>query len=406
MIFDNTEKAVEKTFACALGQRALYFWLAIRLSLYSMLFVVPAFAYMIWRSGYSTTNLGVVINFLLMIIDDIRSCMTSLADMENNFVSFDRCNQYLRIPPEDGYKYFQEVENFLKKNHSSKLQLNKIEQKIDQKSETIKLNGRVDNLETPLLDQVRYSNIRETPGKQGIGLTLRNVKVKYSSELPNVLKGININIEPGEKIGIIGRTGAGKTSFVNLFIKFFDEYEGSIKLNGSELKSIYLESLRDNVTFISQDSYFFEGSLRENLDPKGIKSDGEIEELLTEAEIMDKVNTLGGLDWELKENGSDMSFGEKQIFCFIRAIINTNGLIIMDEATSNLDIKSEDILEKLKDKYMKDSTLLIIAHRLNTIHSCDKVLILEKGKVQRFVSRTQLSNTELDYFKNYLKMFD
>ena len=404
MIFDNTEAAVEKTFSCSLSQRALYFWLAIRLSLYSMLFVVPAFAYMIWRSGYQTTNLGVVINFLLMIIDDIRSFMTTMADMENNFVAFDRCNQYLSIPPEEGYKYFEGVEKFLQNNHSSKLVLNKIEKKIDQKKAK---NVEIDDvLEAPLLERTKYTNIREEPGQQGISLSLKGVKVRYMSNLPFVLRGIDLEIEAGEKIGIIGRTGAGKTSFVNLFVHFFDEYKGSIKLNGTELNDIYLESLRNNVTFISQDSYFFEGTLRENLDPKGLKSDEEIEELLGEAEILDKVTTLGGLEWVIKENGGEMSFGEKQIFCFIRAIINIQGLIIMDEATSNLDIKSEDILEKLKEKYMKQATVLIIAHRLNTIHSCDKVLILEKGKVQRFVSRKQLSNTELDYFKNYLKMFD
>ena len=402
LIFNNTEEAVEKTFSCSLGQRALYFWLVIRLSLYSMLFVIPAFAYMIWRSGYSTTNLGVVINFLLMIIDDIRSFMTSMADMENNFVAFDRCNQYLSIPPEDGYKYFEELEKFLKANHSSKLEIKKIEHKANKKQEKKSSNS----LEMPLIDKETYTHLPEIPGQKGISLSLQGVKVKYMSNLPFVLRGIDIEIEAGEKIGIIGRTGAGKTSFVNLFVHFFDEYKGSIKLNGTELNSIYLESLRSNVTFISQDSYFFEGSLRENLDPKGVKSDKEIEELLQEAEIFDKVSTLGGLDWKLKSSGGEMSFGEKQIFCFIRAIINTKGLIIMDEATSNLDIKSEDILEKLKEKYMKDATVLIIAHRLNTIHSCDKVLILEKGKVQRFVSRKELSNTELDYFKNYLKMFD
>ena len=402
MIFDNTEKAVEKTFACSMGQRALYLWLAIRLSLYSMLFVVPAFAYMIWRSGYTTKNLGVIINFLLMIIDDIRSFMTSMADMENNFVSFDRCNQYLAIPPEEGYKYFDGIERFLLRNHSSKLQIRTIESAFESK----RPRASSDALDEPLLGEQRFTSIREVPGKRGIGLELEGVRVKYSPELPFVLRGIDLRIEPGEKIGIIGRTGAGKTSFVNLFVKFFDDYEGSIRLNGAELSGIYLESLRENVTFISQDSYFFEGSLRENLDPKQLKSDDEIEELLAEAEVLEKVLELGGLEWELKPSGGDMSFGEKQIFCFIRAIINTNGLIIMDEATSNLDIKSEDVLERLKEKYMKESTVLIIAHRLNTIHSCDKVLILEKGKVQKFVSRTELSNTELDYFKNYLKMFD
>ena len=401
LIFRNTEEAVEKTFACSLGQRSLYFWLAIRLSLYSFLFVVPAFAYMIWRSGYSTLNLGVVINFLLMIIDDIRSFMTSMADMENNFVSFDRCNQYLAIPPEDGYKYFDAIEGFLTKNHSSKLEIKKIESKAE-KTEAIEK----DSLSTPLLDKPRHTNLKQQIGQKGIDLQLSNVKVKYSKDLPYVLKGIDLHIQPGEKVGIIGRTGAGKTSFVNLFVRFFDEYEGSIKLNDSELRQLYLESLRNNVTLISQDSYFFEGSLRENLDPKGVKTDEEIEDLLREAEIFDKVATLGGLDWKLKDGGKEMSFGEKQIYCFVRAIINTRGLIIMDEATSNLDVKSEDVLEKLKDKYMRDATVLIIAHRLNTIHSCDKVLILEKGKVQRFVDRTQLSTSELDYFKNYLKMFD
>ena len=237
-------------------------------------------------------------------------------------------------------------------------------------------------------------------------IELKDVKVKYSPELPNVLKGISLNINPGEKIGIIGRTGAGKTSFVNLFIKFFDEYEGSIQLNGLELKNIYLDSLRTQVTFISQDSYFFEGTLRENIDPLNKYTDEDLLSLLEESEMIDKVRISGGLDWKLNSSGGDLSVGEKQIVCFLRAIINSQGLIVMDEATSNLDIKSEDILEKMKEKYMDKSTLLVIAHRLNTIHSCDKVLILEDGKVQQFVARNELSESELNYFKNYLQMFD
>ena len=109
---------------------------------------------------------------------------------------------------------------------------------------------------------------------------------------------------------------------------------------------------------------------------------------------------------EMTASGGQLSTGEKQICCFLRAIINSQDLIVMDEATSNLDIKSEDILENLKEKYMEDYTVLIIAHRLNTIHSCDKILILENGKVQKFVNKNELSETELEYFKNYLKMFD
>jgi ABC-type multidrug transport system fused ATPase/permease subunit len=368
-----------------------------------MFFVIPAFLYMIFAKGYHTKNLGVIINFLLLVIDDISKFMGTLSNIENGFVSFERCQRYLEVQPEDGYKYFKTIEETILNNNQKILNFDKIKEKIellDQK------NVIEDGLNQPLLDEKKYYSITQPKDQFGLDISMKNVKVKYSPELPYVLKGISLDIKPGEKIGIIGRTGAGKTSFVNLFIRFFDDYDGSILLNGRELKSIYLESLRSNVTFITQDSYFFEGSLRENLDPKGITTDERLIQLLQESEMFDKVNLSGGLDWELDGKGGDLSVGEKQIFCFLRAIINTNKLIIMDEATSNMDVKSEDILERLKEKYMTDSTLMIIAHRLNTIHSCDKVLILEDGKVQRFVSRTDLSETELEYFKNYLKMFD
>jgi ABC-type multidrug transport system fused ATPase/permease subunit len=359
---------------------------------------------MIFSAGYKTPNLGVIINFLLMIIDDIAYLMNTISNIENNFVSFQRCEKYLHVEAEHGYKYFETIENFILKKNSKKIDFAQLKEKLEKKNESVSV------LQEPLLDnseeEMILQNLPKIENQKGLHIDISNIKVKYAKNLPYVLDDVSLTIQPGEKIGIIGRTGAGKTSFVNMFMRFFDEYEGSIKLNGVELKNIYLESLRQNITFITQDSYFFNGSLKENIDPLDKYKDEEIIDLLKEAEVWDKVELLGGLEWQLTATGGQMSTGEKQIFCFLRAIINSQDLVIMDEATSNLDIKSEDILEKLKEKYMNQFTVLIIAHRLNTIHSCDKVLILEKGKVQEFTEKENLSKERLEYFENYLKMFD
>lgn len=366
-----------------------------------MLFVIPAFLYLILAKGYSTKNLGVVITFLLSVIDDISRFMNTVSNLENWMVSFDRCRNYLKIEPEEGYKHFAPIEETIYKTNKKRLEFKKIEKNLE--TEELSQN---DSLDEPLLEDTKFRILKTPSSQNGILIELNDVKVKYSPDLPYVLKGISLTIQPGEKVGIIGRTGAGKTSFVNLLVRFFDEYEGSIKLNNLELKRIYLESLRQQITFISQDSYFFEGTIRENLDPRGLFSDEKILDLLKEGEIFDKVMLNGGLDWVLNSKTGGLSVGEKQVLCFLRAIINTKGLIIMDEATSNLDVKSEDVLERLKEKYMDQATLLVIAHRLNTIHSCDKVLILESGEVQQFVAKKDISESQLNYFKNYLRMFD
>lgn len=416
MIYDNTVKSVELNFQCGRLQRFLKMWFSLRISLLSMIFVVPAFLYLILAKGYTTSNLGVVINFLLMVIDDISYFMSTISNLENNFVSFSRCEAYMRLEPEKGYQDFKHLEKFFLNCSKRRINYSDIEKGLAklQEKETKEqqrrrrgsgLNEQLISDDSPAPLGLSLGDLSKQE-KRGMHLKLTDVKVKYSPELPNVLRGISLEIKPGESIGIIGRTGAGKTSFVKLFIKFFDEYEGSILLNGKELRDLHLESLRGNITYISQESYFFQGTLRENLDPHKLHTDEYILSLLGEGGVRDKVELSGGLDWNLSSGGGDMSFGEKQIFCFIRAILNVKDLIIMDEATSNLDVQSEDVLEKLKDKYMSHSTVMIIAHRLNTIHSCDKVLILEKGKVQQFVNRENLSESELDYFKNYLKMFD
>lgn len=414
MIFDNTVKSVELNFQCGRLQRFLKLWFSLRISLFSMVFVVPAFLYLILAKGYTTDNLGVVINFLLMIIDDIANFMSTISNLENNFVSFARCEAYLHLKPEKGYNDFEDLEKFFLTCSKRRIQYSDIVEGLEKlnkhkKQKAIKAES---GLTEPLVGE-RPKNAKHVSlgdltkqERRGIHLDLKNVKVKYSPELPNVLRGVSLVIQPGESVGIIGRTGAGKTSFVKLFIRFFDEYKGSIKVNGEELRDIHLESLRGNITYISQESHFFQGTLRENLDPHHLHNDEAIMDLLGESGVRDKVVLAGGLDWKLSSGGGDMSFGEKQIFCFIRAILNAKDLILMDEATSNLDVQSEDVLERLKTKYMSHATLLIIAHRLNTIHSCDKVLILDKGKVQQFVRRENLSETQLDYFKNYLKMFD
>ena len=261
-------------------------------------------------------------------------------------------------------------------------------------------------LEKKLRDGYNARVAKNPEWPRGGDMSIRDLKVKYRPDLPNVLKGITLHVDHGCKVGIVGRTGAGKTTFISTLYRNFDDYEGDIFFDGRELRTLDLKVLRSNMTIIPQDPYIFQMTLRENLDPLKEKSDEEMESLLEEVGLWDKFSKGKGLATEIEQGGANLSQGEKQLLCLSRALLNKNKLILMDEATANIDSVTEQIIQRLLKEKFTDCTIFMIAHRLNTILHCDKVLVLDQGNILEFGDLETLRNDPNSHFGQMLTKAD
>ncbi|XP_046746877.1 ATP-binding cassette subfamily C member 4-like [Diprion similis] len=213
-------------------------------------------------------------------------------------------------------------------------------------------------------------------------LVMKNVSMKYADDKPPVLKDLNLKINPGWKVGIVGRTGAGKSSLISaLFRLTGDGLEGEIVLDGIDTKSIGLQELRPRISIIPQEPILFSASLRYNLDPFDQYSDAKLWDSLREVELGD---SMPSLDFRVAEGGANFSVGQRQLICLARAILRNNRLLVLDEATANIDRSTDDLIQNTIRRRFADCTVLTIAHRLNTIMDSDRVLVMEAGRVMEF----------------------
>ena len=204
-----------------------------------------------------------------------------------------------------------------------------------------------------------------------------------------MLKGLSFEIKGGEKIGIVGRTGAGKSTVSLSLTRIVEICDGYILIDGHNIADISLEQLRQKVTIIPQDPTLFTGSLRFNIDPENLSSDSEIKSLLFKAGL-DHLSSRDLLSLEITENGENLSSGEKSLICICRAILRKNRVVILDEATANIDLVTEQKIQSLINEEFKDCTVLTIAHRLQTIIQSDKILVLSDGKTEEFDTPEEL----------------
>jgi ABC-type multidrug transport system fused ATPase/permease subunit len=374
-IIGQMSKTVDFHFRTCVVLSGFGEWFRIRVTLSSIFVTFPAFVFVLMSKDDFLSTISILITVLMMNMDTFNSFMNILNMFEKNFVSFDRCSYYLNLEPESGLTLMNTQYGQLMNGESMNVILQEENQLLKSEKNWL-FKGQV---------------------------SFRKVCADYAPDLNYVLKNLNFEIRPSEKIGVIGRTGAGKSSLVIALVRFFESIEGEINIDGLDIYKLDVKKLRRSMTYISQDSYFFEGTLRENLDPFKIASDDKIVELLKESEIYDKIDLSGGLDWKLSSGGGNISVGEKQILCFVRAIINIKKIIIMDEATLSLDIKSESLIEKMKEKYFKESTTITIAHRLNTVYQSDRILVLDKGKIRTFGNVRDFTGVDMEYFNNYIK---
>ncbi len=219
-----------------------------------------------------------------------------------------------------------------------------------------------------------------------------------------ILKDISFTVKRGEKIAIVGSTGSGKTTIINVLSKLYGQRKGSITIDGKELSRIPEQSLRKVVGVVMQDVFLFSGTIRENLSfGKPGVSDEEIHNAARTVGADRFIEKLpGGYEYEVNENGSGLSAGQKQLVAFVRALLYNPEILILDEATSSVDTETEHLIEAATANLMKNRTSIIIAHRLSTVQHADRIIVMHKGIIKESGSHQQLLAEKGLYYKLYL----
>ena len=351
-------------------------WFETRIAILNLLLVqLPSYGYVFYvlYTGNGDMPIKKLILFILgstKLTTDMVAFLIILSQFETALVSVERCQAFEEIESEENYHDIEEHEKLYcmpKKNAITKI--------LNVKSDVLFPEGRVQ---------------------------LVNFTAKYPTKKIPVLKNLTLDVAPGEKVGIVGRTGAGKTSFIKLFWKCLDAQEGQLLIDGKDIENLDLKKMRREIMVISQETALFAGTLRENIEPTLEYMFGEkeitgknkkkkktkkkkkkkvnpkilaLEKKVAEKEkwILDVLKELGfgmdkiakkGLDFEIDVGGDNLSQGEKQIVCFVRALAEKKKVIILDEATAAIDLKTEQAIQRRIESDFKDSTMFIIAHRI------------------------------------------
>ncbi|EMP38269.1 ATP-binding cassette sub-family C member 8 [Chelonia mydas] len=235
-------------------------------------------------------------------------------------------------------------------------------------------------------------------------IQIQNLSVRYDSNLKPVLKHVSAHISPGQKIGICGRTGSGKSSFSLAFFRMVDTFEGRIIIDGIDIAKLPLQTLRSRLSIILQDPILFSGTIRFNLDPEKKCTDSMLWEALEIAQLKHVVKALpGGLDAIVTEGGENFSQGQRQLFCLARAFVRKTSIFIMDEATASIDMATENILQKVVMTAFADRTVVTIAHRVHTILNADLVIVMKRGVILEYDKPEVLLEQEESVFASFVQ---
>lgn len=298
--------------------------------------------------------IGVAFSFITFSGNTVLIFFEWLAQFEEALVGVERMNGFLRHPLEPGSQL----------PSSAKFQT----------GHPIEKAGAVD----------RFQDLAQKPSAD---VKFSNVSFRYGEDLPWILKNFSLEIKAGEKVGVIGRTGSGKSTLTQVLLHLYPLAEGDVQIEGVSAKlggnqnGISLSNYRRLFSFISQDPVLFRGTLRENLDLAGERSDDQLTASLETVGLSSWANQVH-LDSEIEERGRNVSFGEKQLICLARALLQDAPIVIMDEATSAVDPQSEEILVQATERFFRGKTQILIAHRLSTLTSCDRIVWLHKGRIK------------------------
>lgn len=249
-------------------------------------------------------------------------------------------------------------------------------------------------------------------------IKFENYSLKYRPELEDVLKDISCRIKSNSKIGIVGRTGAGKSSLTLSLFRIIEANQGRIFIDDVDISTIGLHDLRSSITIIPQEAVLFSGSLRMNVDPFDEFSDEEIWKALRHAHLKSYVKgkidnfliniinkiiiycigLAAGIYHEVLENGENFSVGQRQLICLCRAILRKTKILVLDEATAAVDMETDNLIQKTIRQEFKDCTVLTIAHRINTIMDSDKVMVLDRGTIAEFDKPMKLLEDDKSIF--------
>ncbi|XP_076867754.1 ATP-binding cassette sub-family C member 2 isoform X1 [Brachyhypopomus gauderio] len=316
-------------------------WLAIRLEFLGNLVVFFAALFaVISRDTLDSGLVGLSISYALNVTQTLNWLVRMTSELETNIVAVERVSEYTEIP-----------------------------------NEALWITEKRPPDDWPTMGRLRFDDY----------------KVRYRPELELVLHGITCDIESSEKIGIVGRTGAGKSSLTNCLFRIIEASEGRILIDGVDIASLGLHDLRSRLTIIPQDPVLFSGTLRMNLDPFEKFGDEEVWRVLELAHLKDYVGSLpAGLQHEISEGGENLSVGQRQLLCLARALLRKSRILILDEATAAVDLETDGLIQDTIRREFAHCTVLTIAHRLHTIMDSSRVMVLDAGKIVEFDSPSVL----------------
>uniref|UniRef100_A0A7N6ARD5 ATP-binding cassette, sub-family C (CFTR/MRP), member 8 n=1 Tax=Anabas testudineus TaxID=64144 RepID=A0A7N6ARD5_ANATE len=333
-------------------------WLEVRMEYIGACVVLVAAVASITNSLYNQLSTGLVglgLTYALMVSNYMNWMVRNLADMEVQLGSVKRINGLLKTEPE---------------NYEGLLTV---------------------------------SQVPDGWPRQG-EIKIQNLSVRYDASLKPVLKNVNAHISPGEKVGICGRTGSGKSSFSLAFFRMVDMFEGRIVIDNIDIAKLPLQTLRSRLSIILQDPFLFSGTIRFNLDPEMKATDEMLWEALEIAQLKPVVKSLpGGLDAMVTEGGENFSQGQRQLFCLARAFVRKSSILIMDEATASIDMATESILQKVVMTAFADRTVVTIAHRVHTILNADLVIVMKRGIILEYDRPQALLDKEDSVFASFVR---
>lgn len=247
----------------------------------------------------------------------------------------------------------------------------------------------------------KITDIGSKKAKQLEGeIIFKNVNFEYLEDEP-IIKNLSFDVQPGETLAIVGSTGSGKTTIINILNRFYEIKGGTILIDGTPIQSYDLESLRSRIAMVLQDVFLFSGSVMENITLRDTR--------ITREEVIEAAKLIGahdfierlpnGYDYEVMERGATLSMGQRQLISFVRALVFDPDILILDEATSSIDPETESVIQYAIEKLITKRTSIIIAHRLSTIRHADNILVLDKGELQEFGSHDELLQIEDGHYR-------